>query len=51
MERVEIGAFSLAEIRADAADRLWHRGGFPRAYLADDRDRGFATMPSTALPG
>jgi hypothetical protein len=52
MERIEIGAFSLAELRADAADRLWLApGGFPRACLADDRGRGFATMPSTALTG
>jgi len=34
MERIEIGGFALAELGADAADRLWRRGGFPRAYLA-----------------
>jgi hypothetical protein len=50
MKRIEISAFSLSAFRADASDRLWRRGGFARAYLADDRDRGFATTPSTALP-
>ena len=34
MERIEIGGFTLAELGAAAADRLWHRGGFPRAHLA-----------------
>lgn len=34
MERIAIGGFALAELGADAADRLWRRGGFPRAYLA-----------------
>ena len=39
MERIEIGGFSLAELGADAADALWHRGSFPRAYLAkSERD-------------
>lgn len=39
MERIEIGGFALAELGADAADRLWRRGGFPRAYLASgERD-------------
>jgi len=39
MERIEIGGFSLVELGADAADALWHRGGFPRAYLAkSERD-------------
>ncbi len=34
MERIEIGGFTLAELGASAADRLWRRGGFPRAHLA-----------------
>lgn len=39
MERIEIGGFALAELGADAADTLWRRGGFPRAYLAhSERD-------------
>ena len=31
---VEVGGFSLAEAGADHQDRLWLRGGFPRAFLA-----------------
>ena len=31
---VEVGGFSLAEVGPDHQDRLWMRGGFPRAYLA-----------------
>lgn len=39
MERIEIGGFALAELGAGAADKLWRRGGFPRAYLArSERD-------------
>ncbi len=34
MERIEIGGFTLAELGAEPADRLWRRGAFPRAYLA-----------------
>jgi predicted AAA+ superfamily ATPase len=34
IERIEITGFTLAELGADAADMLWRRGGFPRAYLA-----------------
>lgn len=34
MERIEIGGFTLAEIGAESAARLWRRGGFPRAFLA-----------------
>ena len=34
MERVTIGGFSLPELGAEAEQRLWLRGGFPRAYLA-----------------
>jgi predicted AAA+ superfamily ATPase len=34
MERIEIGGFTLSELGADAADTLWRRGAFPRAYLA-----------------
>lgn len=32
-ERIEISGFHLAELGAQSADRLWLRGGFPRAYL------------------
>ena len=31
---VEVGGFSLAEVGPDLQDRLWMRGGFPRAFLA-----------------
>lgn len=31
---LELTAFSLAEVGAERLDRLWLRGGFPRAYLA-----------------
>jgi hypothetical protein len=34
MERITIGGFTLDELGADAAGRLWRRGGFPLAYLA-----------------
>jgi predicted AAA+ superfamily ATPase len=30
----ELDGFDLSEIGADRADRLWLRGGFPRAFLA-----------------
>ncbi len=31
---VDVGGFSLAEVGPDEQDRLWMRGGFPRAFLA-----------------
>ncbi len=31
---VDMGGFSLAEVGVGNQDRLWMRGGFPRAYLA-----------------
>ena len=31
---VDVGGFSLAEVGPEEQDRLWMRGGFPRAYLA-----------------
>ncbi len=34
VESLAIGGFSLAEVGDDAADTLWRRGGFPRAFLA-----------------
>jgi predicted AAA+ superfamily ATPase len=33
-EWITIGGFSLAELGAGAARKLWQRGGFPLAYLA-----------------
>ena len=32
----ELRGFSLSDTCAEALDRLWLRGGFPRSYLADD---------------
>jgi predicted AAA+ superfamily ATPase len=34
MERIDIGGFTLAELGANAAAKLWRRGGFPLAFLA-----------------
>jgi hypothetical protein len=34
IEMVEIGGFMLDEIGHRAAERVWRRGGFPRAFLA-----------------
>ena len=34
LEIVPLAGFGLSEVGAKAADRLWLRGGFPRAYLA-----------------
>ena len=31
---VDVGGFSLAEVEQQNQDRLWMRGGFPRAWLA-----------------
>ena len=31
---VDVGGFSLEEVGRENLDRLWMRGGFPRAYLA-----------------
>ena len=33
-ERIQISGFTLDELGAPAANRLWRRGGFPPAYLA-----------------
>lgn len=34
MERIEIGGFTLVELGARSADKLWRRGGLPLAFLA-----------------
>jgi hypothetical protein len=34
MERIEIGGFTLNELGADSARKLWIRGGFPPSMLA-----------------
>jgi len=36
LEVVEIGGFDLAEVTPAAQDRLWRRGGYPLAFLAED---------------
>jgi len=33
---VDLASFNLAEVGIDQHDRLWLRGGFPRAFLAED---------------
>lgn len=33
---VDLGGFDLGEVEPSQRDRLWLRGGFPRAFLADD---------------
>lgn len=33
-ERINLGGFTLDEVGPEAADLLWLRGGFPRAFLA-----------------
>jgi len=34
IEVIEVGGFALNDVGLGEADRLWLRGGFPRAYLA-----------------
>ncbi|HTY50508.1 MAG TPA: ATP-binding protein [Steroidobacteraceae bacterium] len=39
VEFIPLGGFTLDEVGVAQADRLWQRGGFPRAFLAaDDAD-------------
>lgn len=35
MERIAVGGLTLSELGADATERLWQRGGFPLAFLAE----------------
>lgn len=35
---VDLAGFDLGEVRTDAWRELWLRGGFPRSYLASDRN-------------
>jgi predicted AAA+ superfamily ATPase len=39
---VDMGGFSLAEVGARNGERLWLRGGFPRAFLAPSEERSRA---------
>jgi predicted AAA+ superfamily ATPase len=34
MERIAMGGFTIGELGAESAAKLWRRGGFPLAYLA-----------------
>ena len=45
---VDVGGFSLAEVGAPNQDRLWMRGGFPRAYLAPSDSAWVRWMQSFA---
>jgi len=38
---LDLAGFDLRETGSDAQDRLWGRGGFPRAYLAPDDAASF----------
>jgi uncharacterized protein len=35
VERIDIPGFTLADVGAERQDLLWHRGAFPRSFLAD----------------
>jgi predicted AAA+ superfamily ATPase len=39
---VTLEGFAADEVGFEKADRLWRRGGFPRAYLAADEETSFA---------
>jgi predicted AAA+ superfamily ATPase len=45
---VDVGGISLFEAGAGAQDKLWMRGGFPRAFLAEDTDAWTRWMESFA---
>lgn len=42
VEIIEMQGFALDEVGANARDALWHRGGFPRSFLAADDDGSLA---------
>jgi uncharacterized protein len=42
LEVIELGGFTLDEVGRPAIDRLWRRGGFPRAFLARSERDGYA---------
>lgn len=55
---VDVGGFSLAEVGSAAQEKLWMRGGFPRAFLAEGKEawnrwmEGFArTFLERDIPG
>ena len=39
---IELAGFTLREVGAEKADRLWQRGGFPRSFLAPSEARSAA---------
>jgi predicted AAA+ superfamily ATPase len=41
IEVIEITGFTLGELGAGALERQWHRGGFPRSYLASSEDKSW----------
>lgn len=42
VEFVELSGFGLSEVGAIAWEKLWLRGGFPRAYLAETKEDSLA---------
>lgn len=42
VEFIPLGGFTLEEVGVERADELWQRGGFPRAFLADNAADSFA---------
>ncbi len=42
VEIIEMGGFDLVEAGVENSTELWHRGGFPRSYLAADDADSFA---------
>lgn len=38
---VDLGGFIIEETGVDGLKRLWHRGGFPRSYLAASDEKSF----------
>ena len=43
---IDVNGFSLSEVGQENQGRLWHRGGFPRAYLATDTEAWTRWMES-----
>ncbi len=39
---VEMAGFDMSEVGVDRWKRLWHRGGFPKSFLAEDEATSFA---------
>ncbi len=42
LEIMQTNGFTASEIEAEKLERLWLRGGFPRAFLATNDERSFA---------